>query len=97
MYLSGRVYSKPEHRMTFEGILYRMRTGIPWRDLPSEFGDWSAIFRRFNLWSKKGVLADMFQELSRDSDTQWLFLDGSIVKAHRHGCGAVSDSDESIG
>ena len=83
--------------MTFEGILYRMRTGIPWRDLPSEFGDWSAIFRRFNLWSKKGVLADMFQALSRDSDTQWLFLDGSIVKAHQHGCGAASDSDESIG
>ncbi len=97
MYLSGRVYSKPEHRMTFEGILYRMRTGIPWRDLPSEFGDWSAIFRRFNLWSKKGVLAYMFEILSRDSDTQWLFLDGSIVKTHQHGCGAASDHDEAIG
>ncbi len=55
--------------MTFEGILYRMRTGIPWRDLPKEFGDWSAIFRRFNLWSKKGVLADLFKALSQESDT----------------------------
>ena len=35
---TGRIYDKTEHRMTFEGILYRMRTGIPWRDLPSEFG-----------------------------------------------------------
>ena len=97
MYLSGRVYSKAEHRMTFEGILYRMRTGIPWRDLPREFGDWSAIFRRFNLWSKKGVLADLFQALSQESDTQWLFIDGSIVKAHQHGTGAASNKDESIG
>ncbi|MCU8058603.1 transposase, partial [Shewanella sp. SM34] len=35
---TGRVYDKPEHRQTFEGILYRLRTGIPWRDLPKEFG-----------------------------------------------------------
>ncbi|WP_141671777.1 transposase, partial [Gilliamella sp. Imp1-1] len=33
---TGRVYNKSEHRMTFEGILFRMRTGIPWRDLPEE-------------------------------------------------------------
>ena len=34
MYLSGRIYNKPNHRKTLEGILYKMRTGIPWRDLP---------------------------------------------------------------
>ncbi len=44
---TGRVYDKPEHRQTFEGILYRLRTGIPWRDLPKEFGHWSTVFRRF--------------------------------------------------
>jgi len=37
MYLSGRIYNKPDHRKTLEGILYKMRTGIPWRDLPSDF------------------------------------------------------------
>ncbi|MBO9490443.1 transposase [Endozoicomonas sp. G2_1] len=75
MYLTGRIYNKPEHRMTLEGILYRMRTGIPWRGLPREFGDWSAVFRRFNLWSKKGVMSEIFQFLSHENDTQWLFLD----------------------
>ncbi|EQA02886.1 hypothetical protein HS327_00215 [Glaesserella parasuis] len=35
---TGRVYNKPEHRNTVEGILYRIRTGCPWRDLPAEFG-----------------------------------------------------------
>lgn len=78
MILSGRVYNKPEHRMTVEGILYRMRTGCPWRDLPPEFGDWSAIFRRFNLWSKKGVLRLLFNELSKITDSEWLFIDGSM-------------------
>ncbi|WP_139016273.1 MULTISPECIES: transposase, partial [unclassified Pseudoalteromonas] len=37
----GRIYNKPDHRKTLEGILYKMRTGIPWRDLPSDFGRWS--------------------------------------------------------
>ncbi len=85
MYLTGRIYNKPEHRMTLEGILYRMRTGIPWRDLHKEFGDWSAVFRRFNLWSKKGGLTEIFKFLDRLSDPQWLSIDGSIVKAYQDG------------
>ncbi|CAH0528782.1 transposase [Vibrio hippocampi] len=79
---TGRVYDKTEHRMTFEGILYRMRTGIPWRDLPTEFGEWSTVYRRFNLWSKKGVLDKLFKSLSSMADFEWVFLDGSIVRAH---------------
>ena len=50
---TGRVYNKSEHRMTSEVSLFRMRTGIPWRDLSEEFGEWSTVYRRFNLWSKK--------------------------------------------
>ena len=70
--------------MTFEGILYRMKTGCPWRDLPLDFGQWSAIFRRFNLCSKKGVLNILFNNLSKDTDSEWLFVDGSVVRAHQH-------------
>ncbi len=94
---TGRVYDKPEHRMTFEGILYRMRTGLPWRDLPIEFGDWSAVYRRFNLWSKKGILRILFNRLSEFSDFDWVFLDGSIVRAHQHSTGAATKSSEQIG
>lgn len=97
LYQTGRVYKKPEHRLTLEGILYRMRTGCPWRDLPPDFGHWSAIFRRFNLWTKKGVLNLLFKYLSKDTDSEWLFIDGSIVRSHQHSCGAASDSDEAIG
>lgn len=94
---TGRVYNKYEHRNTLEGILYRMRTGIQWRDLPERFGRWNSVFKRFNLWSKKGVLQKWFQSISSDNDPEWLFIDGSIVKAHQDSSGAASSSDEAIG
>lgn len=94
---TGRIYDKPEHRMTFEGILYRMRTGVPWRDLPTDFGDWSAIYRRFNLWSKKGILNNLFNALTRHADFEWVFADGSIVRSHQHSTGAATPDNECIG
>ena len=94
---SGRVYNKYEHRTTLEGILYRMRTGIQWRDLPLEFGLWNTIFRRFNLWSKKGLLQKIFQSLASENDPEWLFLDGSIVRAHQDSSGAATNCNEAIG
>lgn len=74
-----------------------MRTGIQWRDLPERFGRWNSVFKRFNLWSKKGVLQKLFQSISSDNDPEWLFIDGSIVKAHQDSSGAASSSDEAIG
>ena len=94
---TGRVYNKPEHRMTLEGILYRMRVGCPWRDIPRAFGDWNTIYRRFNLWSKKGVLLQLFTALKQLPDFEWEFIDGSIVRAHQHATGASTDESESIG
>ncbi|WP_416776315.1 IS5 family transposase [Xenorhabdus budapestensis] len=91
------IYNKEEHRLTFEGILYRMRTGIPWRELPDEFGKWNTVFRRFNAWSKKGVFDLLFKMLPEDTDTEWLFIDGSIIRAHQHSAGAASEENEAIG
>lgn len=94
---TGRVYDKSEHRMTVEGILYRLRTGIPWRDLPQEFGHWNTVFRRFNLWSRKGVLEVLRNALVCDPDLEWLFVDSTIVRAHQHSTGAATALCEAIG
>lgn len=51
-----RIYDKPSLRETLESILYRMRVGCPWRDLPEEFGYWNTIFQQFNRWSSKAKL-----------------------------------------
>ena len=97
MLSSGRVYKKPAHLNTMEGILFRMRVDCPWRDLPEEFGEWSSIIRRFNLWSKKDVLLKIFKALIQDPDTEWELLDESYVKAHQHSAGAGTNDSESIG
>jgi transposase len=47
------IYDKPNHRQTMEGILYRLRAGCPWRDLPEAFGGWNAVYKSFNDWSQK--------------------------------------------
>src|SRR3990167_10150469 len=91
------IYDKPGLRKTVEGILYRMRTGLPWRDLPSIFGFWNSVYQHFNRWSAKNKLMKIFKVLVEDPDLEWEFIDGSIVKAHQHSAGAASDEDEAIG
>jgi len=63
----------------------------------SFFGDWSAIYRRFNLWSKKGIMIRLFNALKKSSDLEWEFINGSFVKAHQHSAGASSDGSEAVG
>lgn len=91
------IYDKPKLRKTVEGILYRMRTGCPWRDLPSFFGVWNSIYQQFNRWSLKNKLMKIFKALVQDPDFEWEFIDGSIVKAHQHSTGAASEDNEAIG
>src|SRR3989338_11130717 len=91
------IYDKPQLRKTVEGILYRMRTGLPWRDLPSFFGKWISVYQQFNRWSSKGKLMNIFKTLMNEPDFEWEFIDGSIVKAHQHSSGAAGEEDQAIG
>ncbi|HBO6068059.1 TPA: IS5 family transposase [Pseudomonas aeruginosa] len=95
--LHEAIYNKPDLRMTVEGMLYRMRVGCPWRDLPHAFGSWSKIYKRFNAWSASGKWLKVFQILVTDPDMEWVFIDGSYAKAHQHSAGAASGKDEAIG
>lgn len=91
------IYFKPGLRLVVEGILWKLRTGSPWRDLPDEFGPWSTVFANFNRWSKTGKWRQVFESLRTDPDNEWNFIDGSIVSAHQHAAGAAGGGDESIG
>lgn len=93
----NNIYDKPSLRHTVEGILYRLRTGVPWRDLPHEFGDWNTIYKRFNDWSSKLKLIAIFRELAINPDFEWKMIDGSIVKVHQHGTGARKSEEKAIG
>ena len=91
------IYDKAELRLTVEGILYRLRVGCPWRDLPTEFGDWNSIYKRFNDWSSKGKLTALFEALVQAPDLEWVFIDGSMVRAHQHSAGAAGEDNQAIG
>ena len=77
-----------DNRMFVEGVLWIVRTGSPWRDLPEAFGDWNSVFRRFSRWSIKGVWWRIFEAVSDDPDFEYLIVDSTIVRAHQHAAGA---------
>jgi transposase len=95
--LQNGIYDKPDLRRMVEGMLHRMRAGCPWRDLPTEFGCWNSIYQKFNRWSAKDKLMNIFKALVQEPDLEWEFIDGSIVKAHQHSTGAAGKEEQAIG
>jgi len=69
-----------DNRMFVEAVLWIVRTGSPWRDLPEVFGDWNSTFRRFSRWSLKGVWWRMFEAMSDDPDFEYLIIDSTVVR-----------------
>ena len=72
-----------DNRRFVESVLWIVRTGAPWRDLPDVFGAWTSAFRRFSQWSSKGVWHRIFTAKADDPDFECLILDSTIVRAHR--------------
>ena len=77
-----------DNRLLVEAVLYRYRTGIPWRDLPARFGHFRAVHTRFSRWAQRGVWEFVFNELSSDADNEYAMIDSTIVRAHQHSAGA---------
>lgn len=95
--LQHRIDEKPTPRLILQAMLYRMRVGCPWRDLPAEFGCWNSIYQQFNRWSSKAKLMSIFRTLVRDPELEWQFIDASIVRAHQHSSGAMGNENQAIG
>lgn len=77
-----------DNRMFVEAVLWIVRTGAPWRDLPERFGSWNSAFRRFSRWSDKGVWHRIFAAMADDPDFEYLIVDSTIIRAHQHAAGA---------
>jgi transposase len=82
------------HRRVINGILFRLRTGIPWRDLPSRFGKWKTVHDRHRRWSADGTWDRILRAIQADADAEgrvdWSMVgvDSTVCRAHQHAAGA---------
>jgi len=82
----------------FEAMVYILRTGIPWRDLPSWFGPWGSVYTRWRRWCQRGLWARLLKVLSRQAQGRLRFLDASHVKVHQDGSNpAGGQQNQAIG
>jgi transposase len=83
-----------DHRQVINGILWVLRTGAPWRDLPGRYGPWGTCYSRFRRWSEQGIWESVLEHLQAQEDAagglDWreAALDSSTIKAHPHAAGA---------
>lgn len=77
-----------DNRLFVEAVIWKFRSGAPWRDLPERFGGWKNTHRRFSRWSENGVWANLFKHLAADADNEYAMIDSTIVRAHQHSAGA---------
>jgi putative transposase len=78
-------------RVFFEAVLYWARTGVPWRDLPAEFGRWDAVYNRLRRWVYSGSMQALFERLTADpqlGEVRRVLIDSTVVRAHQHAAGA---------
>lgn len=87
-----------DHRTMINGMLWILRTGAPWRDLPEHYGAWATVAGRFYRWRRSGIWQKILQSLQQQADASgqldWEvhYVDGSVIRAHQHSAGAKRGS-----
>lgn len=62
------IYDKPNLRLTIEAVLYRIRVGCPWRDIPDYFGKWYVIYQQYRYWRITGKWQKLMSIITQDYD-----------------------------
>jgi transposase len=89
----------PDLRSYFNAVMWRFRTGSPWRDVPERYGSWSTIYDRFRMWATDGVFQTVMDAMIAESaarggvDLSLVSVDSTVARAHHHAAGAVVDSE----
>jgi transposase len=83
-----------DHRTVLNGILWILRTGAPWRDLPDRYGAWQTVYSRFRRWREAGIWDRVLTALQTEAahegtlDDTLAMVDGTSIRAHPHAAGA---------
>ena len=85
---------RQDDRRIINGIVWKLASGAPWRDLPERYGPWQTVYTRFQRWTLAGVWDRVFAAVQREADAagrlDWTvhFVDGTVIRAHQHAAGA---------
>ena len=89
-----------DHRQVVNGILWILRTGAPWRDLPERYGKWQSVATRFYRWQKAQIWPPILETLQAEADKlgklDWEvhYVDGSVIRAHQHAAGGKKGAQQ---
>jgi transposase len=89
----------PDLRRQFNAVMWRFRTGSPWRDLPKEYGSWSTVYDRFRSWATTGVFQNLMEAAIAEAavrgqaDLDLVSVDSTTARAHHHAAGMAVDPE----
>ncbi|MEU5009896.1 IS5 family transposase [Streptomyces sp. NPDC021749] len=91
--VDGRGRPWRDHQQVVNGVLWRLRTGAPWRDLPERYGPWQTVYERFARWEADGTWAELLEHVQVRDDSvgrvEWtVAVDSTVNRAHQHAAGA---------
>ena len=93
-----------DHRRLVNGILWLLRTGAPWRDVPERYGPWRTVASRFYRWRRAGIWQSLFETVQQQADAagqlDWAmhYVDSTVVRAHQHAAGSPNGAEaEALG
>lgn len=79
--------SKLGDRSFVNAVIYVLKTGTPWRDLPERYGNWKSVYNRFANWSKAGRFETIFKQLQLRVDQTGSLVDATVARAHQDAAG----------
>lgn len=87
------VKNEKKMRCFLEGVWYVLRTGCQWRLIPSYYGHWRQIHKRYKIWADRGIWGHLMSFVS-DVDDQQVMIDATIVRAHACASGYIKDGND---
>lgn len=88
--------TKRGDRNFVNAVMWRVRTGAPWRDIPERYGSWKTIYNRFARWAALGAWERIFKSLQVEIGDTASLLDSTIVRAHQDAAGGKGGPDATL-